>query len=187
MSYGDPFDNQISNRNFLSPTGFKFVLKRAPKVAFFGNSANLPAISMGTAIQSSYLKNIDQPGDKVEFEDFSFRFLVDENLENYLEIYNWIRGLGYPESLKEIYDWQGDVENFPQPDQSQLNLYSDATLQILTSSDNPNFKVVFQDMFPVDLSTLNFDATSEDVAYFTAEATFKYTIYNITDMSGNKL
>ena len=187
MSYGNPFDNQISNRNFLSPTGFKFVLKRAPKVAFFGNSANLPAISMGTAIQSSYLKNIDQPGDKVEFGDFNFRFLVDENLENYLEIFNWIRGLGYPESLKEIYDWQDDVENFPQPDQSQLNLYSDATLQILTSSDNPNFKVVFQDMFPVDLSTLIFDATSEDVAYFTAEATFKYTIYNITDMSGNKL
>ena len=42
-------------------------------------------------------------------------------------------------------------------------------------------------MFPVELSTLNFDATSEDVSYFTAEATFKYTIYNITDMSGNKL
>ena len=187
MSYGNPFDNQISNRNFLSPTGFKFVLKRAPKVAFFGNSANLPAISMGTAIQSSYLKNIDQPGDKVEFGDFNFRFLVDENLENYLEIFNWIRGLGYPESLKEIYDWQDDVENFPQPDQSQLNLYSDATLQILTSSNNPNFKIMFQDMFPVELSTLNFDATSEDVAYFTAEATFKYTIYNITDMSGNKL
>ena len=112
MSYGNPFENQISNRNFLSPTGFKFVLNRAPKVAFFGNSANLPAISMGTAIQPSYLKDIDRPGDKVEFGDFNFRFLVDENLENYLEIYNWIRGLGYPESLKEIYDWQGGVENF---------------------------------------------------------------------------
>jgi len=187
MSYGNPFENQISNRNFLSPTGFKFVLKRAPKVAFFGNSANLPAISMGTAIQPSYLKDIDQPGDKVEFGDFNLRFLVDENLENYLEIYNWIRGLGFPESLKETYDWQSGVESFPQPDQSQLNLYSDATLQILTSSNNPNFKIIFQDMFPVELSTLNFDATSEDVGYFTAEATFKYTIYNITDMSGNKL
>ena len=187
MSYGNPFENQISNRNFLSPTGFKFLLNRAPKVSFFGNSANLPAISMGTAIQPTYLKDIDLPGDKVQFGDFTFRFLVDENLENYLEIYNWIRGLGYPESLKEIYDWQGGVENFLQPDQSQLNLYSDATLQILTSSQNSNFKITFKDMFPVELSTLNFDATSEDVAYFTAEATFKYTIYNITDMSGNKL
>ena len=81
MSYGNPFENQISNRNFLSPTGFKFILKRAPKVSFFGNSANLPAISMGTAIQPTYLKDIDRPGDKVQFEDFNFRFLVDENLE----------------------------------------------------------------------------------------------------------
>ena len=187
MSYGNPFENQISNRNFLSPTGFKFILKRAPKVSFFGNSANLPAISMGTAVQPTYLKDIDRPGDKVQFEDFNFRFLVDENLENYLEIYNWIRGLGYPESLQEIYDWQKSDKNFIQPRHSELNLFSDATLQILTSSENPNFKIVFQDMFPVGLSTLNFDATSEDVSYFTAEATFKYTIYNITDMSGKKL
>ena len=55
MSYGNPFENQLSNRNFLSPTGFKFTLKRAPKVAFFGNAANIPAISMGTAIQPTSL------------------------------------------------------------------------------------------------------------------------------------
>jgi len=187
MSYGNPFENQISNRNFLSPTGFKFTLKRAPKVAFFGNSANLPAISMGTAIQPTYLKDIDVPGDKVEFGDFNLRFLVDENLENYLEIFNWIRGLGYPESLKEILDFQEGDDNFTQPRNSQLNLFSDATLQILTSHENPNFKVIFQDMFPTELSTLNFDATNEDIQYFTADVTFKYTIYNITDMSGKKL
>ena len=104
-----------------------------------------------------------------------------------MEIFNWIRGLGYPESLNEIYDWQGGVENFLQPANSELNLFSDATLQVLTSKENPNFKITFQDMFPVELSTLNFDATSEDIQYFTADVTFKYTIYNITDMSGNKL
>ena len=182
MSYGDPFDNQISNRNFLSPTGFKFVLKRAPKVAFFGNSANLPAISMGTAIQSSYLKNIDQPGDKVEFEDFSFRFLVDENLENYLEIYNWIRGLGYPESLKEVYDFQKEKSDISQPIKSQLNLYSDGTLTILDSNNIPKFKLIFENLFPTNLTTLEFDATQTDLEYFTAEVTFKYTIYNIRDI-----
>jgi hypothetical protein len=36
MSSGQP-----QNRNFLSPTGFKFSLKRAPKVSFFCNSANI--------------------------------------------------------------------------------------------------------------------------------------------------
>ena len=74
-----------------------------------------------------------------------------------------------------------------QPDKSQLNFYSDGTLQILTSSENPNFKVVFQNLFPYQLSTLNFDATNEDINYFTADVSFKYTIFNITDLSGNKL
>ena len=75
--------SQIENRNFLSPTGFKFILTRAPKVSFFANTANIPSLSMGNAIQTSYLKDIPVPGDKVEFGDFTLRFIVDENLENY--------------------------------------------------------------------------------------------------------
>jgi hypothetical protein len=144
-------------------------------------------MTLGVAVQTNYLKDIDTPGDKIVFEDFSLRFLVDENLENYMEIYNWIRGLGYPESLQEIYDFQTSNPVFQQPDKSQMNLYSDGTLQVLTSKENPNFKVTFKDMWPYSLSTLQFDATSEDIQYFTADVTFKYTIYNITDLSGNRL
>jgi hypothetical protein len=43
------------------------------------------------------------------------KFLVDENLENYMEIQNWMRGLGFPESLQEIYDFQNSKEAFEQP------------------------------------------------------------------------
>ena len=180
------FDNQVSNRNFLSPTGFRFTLNRAPKVAFFGNTANIPSMTLGVANQSTYLKDIDVPGDKILFEDFSLRFLVDENLENYMEIYNWIRGLGFPESLEEIYNLQrtGKID---QPLDKVMNIFSDGTLQVLTSHQNPNFKVVFEDLWPYSLSTLQFDATSEDIQYFTADVSFKYTIYNITDLSGNAL
>jgi len=183
----NPYDKQISNRNFLSPVGFKFILNRAPKVAFFGNSANIPSMTLGVAVQTNYLKDIDVPGDKIIFEDFNLRFLVDENLENYMEIYNWIRGLGYPESLEEIFNWQSSNSTFQQPDKSQMNLYSDGTLQVLTSKQNPNFKVSFKDLFPYSLSTLSFDATDTDIQYFTADVSFKYTIYNITDLSGNIL
>ncbi len=183
----NPYDKQISNRNFLSPVGFKFILNRAPKVAFFGNSANIPSMTLGVAVQTNYLKDIDVPGDKIIFEDFNLRFLVDENLENYMEIYNWIRGLGYPESLEEIFNWQSSNSTFQQQDKSQMNLYSDGTLQVLTSKQNPNFKVSFKDLFPYSLSTLSFDATDTDIQYFTADVSFKYTIYNITDLSGNNL
>jgi len=56
------FDNQIQNRNFLSPVGFKFTLAKEPKVSFFCNSASIPEITLGNTVQPSYLKDIDIPG-----------------------------------------------------------------------------------------------------------------------------
>ena len=64
---------------------------------------------------------------------------------------------------------------------------SSGTLEILTSKQNAHAKVNFTGLFPYDLSTLDFDATQTDVQYFTAQASFKYTMYNITDIAGNKL
>ena len=178
---------QIENRNFLSPTGFKFTLKRSPKVAFFCNEANIPDLNLGIAVQTSYLKDIDLPGDKIVFGDLNLRFLVDENLENYMEIQNWIRGLGYPENLQQFADLQNQGLIQGNYTQDRQNIYSDGTLQVLTSSSIPNFQVVFKDLFPYSLGTLTFDATQTDVQYFTADVGFKYTIYSITDLSGNPL
>ena len=181
------YDKQIKNRNFLSPTGFKFIIDKAPKVSFFGNQVNIPQMTLGVAQQPTYLRDIPLPGDKIQFEDFSIRFLVDENLDNYMEIFNWIRALGFPESLEEIYAWQKKDFDINQPAKSTQSFFSDATLEVLTSSQNPNFKVKFEEMWPSSLSTLEFDATDEDISYLTADVTFKYTIFNITDLSDNRL
>ena len=185
----DTSSRQIENRNFLSPTGFKFLLKRSPQVAFFCNQANIPSMDMGTAVQTTYLRDIDLPGDKVQFGDLTIRFLVDEDLGNYMEIQKWIRGLGYPESGKDILDLQklgpGDIGG--RYDREGLNIYSDATLQILSNNLVPKFQVFFSDVFPTSLSTVTFDATDTDIEYFTAEVTFKYTMYNIVDMRNNPL
>jgi len=187
MAVGNAFSNQIQNRNFLAPVGFKFTLNRSPKVAFFSNSANIPGMTLGVANQPSYLKDIDTPGDKIVFEDLTIRFLVDENLENYMEIQNWMRGLGFPRELDEIYDLQREQKYVDTTDTKLMNIYSDATLNVLTSSQNANFKVKFRDLFPYSLSNLQFDATDTDIEYLTAEASFKYTIYEITDLNGTPL
>jgi hypothetical protein len=181
------YKNQINNRNFLSPVGFKFILNRAPEVAFFSNAANIPGITLGIANQSNYLRDIPQPGEKLDFDDFNLRFLVDEDLANYNEVSKWMRGLGFPESLKEIYNLQNENPNLNQPGKTQLNLYSDGTLTVYNSTYNPNFKIKFRDMFPYSLTTLEFDATNSDIQYFTAEVSFKYTMFNITDLDGNPL
>jgi len=178
----------IDNRNFLSPTGFKFTLKRSPKVAFFCNQANIPELILGIANQSSWLKDIDTPGDKIQFGDLNLRFLVDEDLGNYMEIQRWIRGLGYPESMQEFRDLEsGAILPNPYFNNSGDNIYSDGTLQILSSNLIPKFQVFFRDLFPYSLSTITFDATDTDIQYFTADVSFKYTLYDIRDLSNNPL
>ncbi len=172
---------QIQDRNFLQPSGFQMIISRAPKVAYFGNAVNVPDLLLGTSIQPTQaLKNLPQPGEVIEFGDLTLRFLVDENMENYIEVQNWIRGIGFPETLDQIYDLQEDTEGVARPDlQNNMNIYSDGTLIVYDSLSNPNFKIHFENMFPYSLSTLQFDATLPDTEYFTAEVSFKYDIYNI--------
>ena len=177
----------IENRNFLSPVGFKFSLQRAPGVAFFCNQANIPSMDLGIAEQPTYLRNIPTPGDKIQFGDLTLRFLVDEDLVNYMELQRWIRGLGYPESMEEFRKLEGEAVLPGNFGQAGDNIYSDGTLQILSSNLVPSFQLVFNDMFPYTLSTVTFDATDTDIEYFTADVSFKYTIYNLTDMENKVL
>ncbi len=186
-----PFDKQIANRNYMSPLGFKLILTKTPKVDFLCQSANIPQISMGTAVQPTYLKDIPVPGDKVLYDDLTVRFLVDEKMENYLAIYKWITGLGYPESLGQYDQLRKDdirTDTRIGDDGDPLYFqYSDATLQVLNSNYKPSVVINFRDAFPVSLSTLEFDVSQRDYSFFTASVTFKYTIFNITDPNGNRL
>ena len=175
----------------MSPLGFKLILTKTPKVDFLCQSANIPQISMGTAVQPTYLKDIPVPGDKVLYDDLNVRFLVDEKMENYLAIHKWITGLGYPESLGQFSQLKKDDRRtdarVSDAADSRYFEFSDATLQILNSNYKSSVLVNFKDVFPIALSTLDFDVTTRDYSFFTASVTFKYTIYNITDPSGNRL
>lgn len=178
------FANQISNRNFLSPVGFKFSLAKEPKAAFFCNAARIPEINLGTAVQPNYLKDIPIPGDKIEYGDFSLKFLVDENLTNYMTIHNWITGLGYPESTQQF----KNLTTNPTSGIREMGLqFSDGSLHILDSNYNDVAIVKFRDLFPYTLSSLEFDSSSTDTNYFTAEATFGYTVYDIIGPNGKPL
>jgi hypothetical protein len=182
-------DNKIENKNYLAPTGFRFILNKSPKVSFMGNMVNIPSLNLGIAEYSTRLRPLPEPGSKVTFGDLELTFLVDEDLENYMEIQNWIRGLGSPFSLHEIQElYRSDIyEQYQRGVQSNIPLFSDGVLTVLNSNNRANFKINFYDLFPYNLSALDFDATQTDVQYFTARVEFKYTIYTITDMTGNPL
>ena len=174
------FTRQIQNRNFLSPAGFKFSLAKAPKVDFFSQSVSIPNIDLGVAVQTTYLRDIPVPGDKLVYGDLDIEFFIDENLENYLQIERWMRSLGYPESLAET------VSLDPQKDSLLDGARSDGTLLVYNSSFNPIAKILFKDMFPTSLTPVPFTADVTDINYIMATATFKYTIFNVESLIENE-
>ena len=122
-----------------------------------------------------YLKDLDIPGDKLTYGDFSLRFLVDENMENYMSVHNWLTGLGFPETAKQFRDLTTNDDG-----QRDLNeQFSDGSLHILNSNFRDVAIVKFRDLFPTSLTSLEFESSDTDINYFTAEVTFKYTIYNV--------
>ena len=106
-----------------------------------------------------------------------------------MQIQNWMRGLGFPESLQQIYDERKKGASLYKnaSEMGEEELFSDGTLQVLSNNLTPQFYLKFYGLFPVSLSTLQFDATPSDVDYFTADVTFKYTYYEVTDLSGRIL
>jgi len=178
--------DQPDKLDYASPTQFKFELKQLPKVVFFNVSCNLPGVSMTPTIQETIQVGRDIPvhGSKVDFEEFTMTFMVDEYLENYREIHNWIMAIGFPSDKNQLTNWINDesrrvndrlVTTEPQ------RLYSDATLFVLSNKNNPITKIMFHDMFPLTLSGLDYSQNASDVEYMSATATFAYQIYEFED------
>lgn len=159
------YKKQLPNRNYLSPLGFKLNLERFRGVDFFCQEVNLPDISVPyTDVPTRFRSFPIVAGGGVEYGDFSVKFIVDEELINWTSIFDWIRKNGVSE------------EHMPNEEPE----YSGGQLFIYTSSYNINHVVNFENLFPISLTEMNFDATSNDVEYFTASVTFKYTGYTIS-------
>ena len=168
---------QPINTSFLSPIGFKFQLNNFPAVNYFCQSATLPGISISTINVPTPLKNIDIAGDEVTFEELSIKFIVDENMKNWLSIYDWIVGLGFttPEDQKEYKKLSEAGE-----------LTTTAILTVLTSNMNPQINFVFRECFPLSLTSIAFDSGGTDIDYVTADVSFRYDVYTVQNLLENE-
>lgn len=170
--------------NYLRPNGFRFSIKDLPGTAFTCQAANLPSVQLGFAVQPTPFVDIPRIGDKLTFSEFSIKFLIAEDMSNYLEIYEWIIALGFPDNHTQYQAFTGErLERFPfykdKAGTTDTLGYSDGILTILDSSNNPKTNIILRDLFPIAIDALDFDVTSTDVQFFTATASFKYKTFEI--------
>ena len=99
------YKDQLTNKNFLSPIGFVFVLDKAKKVSFLCQRASIPEMSLGQVdIPTAGYAKIPMSGN-IEYSQLTLDFIVDEDLRNYMEIHNWIRALGTPQDYIDRMNW----------------------------------------------------------------------------------
>ena len=188
-----PLNRQPTKLDYSSPTQFRFMINQLPKVQFFTTAANIPDISLGEAVIPTPYKDIPIMGDKITFGNLDVSFIVDEYLENYISIHNWLIGIGFPKNRQQFSSFRSDTSNNPTSAKTvsvdsvgkatpDRGMYSDATLTILSNKNNPLVEVRYSDLFPVSLSALNYSQDATDVTYQTAEISFRYKLYEIVTL-----
>lgn len=192
-------NRQPEELDYLSPNGFRFMIQSLPRVTYFCQSANIPSINLGFAVQPTPLVNIPRPGEKIDFGDLTIKFLIQEDMANYIELYNWIVALGFPENHRQFQN-RFIEQSFRNPQinnntdvgvggktavqrKTDVTEYSDATLMVLGSDNNTVGRLNFLDCFPTSLSGVDFDVSNGDTQYFSAQATFKYRVFTVESLA----
>lgn len=150
-----------TNLNTLTPNKYRLVFDRIPHCNLFAQKATLPGLSISAIPFNTRFNPVPVPGNKVTYESFSVSFIVDEDLTNWRELFNWIKRCS-------VYDAASDLANH-----ADETVYSDATLMFLTNNSTSNKQVRFQSCFPTNLTSIDVDTTSSE-STMVATATFVF-------------
>ena len=147
-----------TNKNFLSPVGFQLVINRTKfaNIEYFCTGVTLPSSDVSEAPAPYRGSNHGVAGDRINFSELSITFNVTEDMENYIETFNWMH-----DSITD-----SDVTE-------------DAQLLILNSHNNVSKRIKFNGIFPTSLDSLDFNTQNESLEYLQATVSFKYTNFEI--------
>jgi len=160
------------NINLFQPTGFRVLIDRANygNLQFFAQSISHPGVNIGPAeVPYQRLTSIPIPGDKLSFGEVTMNILLDEDLNAYEEVFNWMVRLVNTkfttkyEALKE----------------GTISSYADITLIALTNHNNKNKTIKYVDCIPTSIGDIYFEANQGSVEYITVPVGFRFSYFEI--------
>lgn len=144
-------------QNSLSQLNFRLKLYTLPELEMRVQSVVIPGLNLGTIDIPTPFVTIPEPGN-ISYEQLTVNFMVGEDMKDYMEIFDWMVGLGYPDGLG-----------------TYTRKFIDGSVLILNSNQRVLKNVRFTDMYPVSLSDVNFDSTLSEIQYVTATASFRFS------------
>ena len=154
------------NKNPLAVSdGFRMVFHKAPNTSYFCQNFIMPSVTVSETVVNRPITDVYVPGDKISAEPLNITMLVAENMENYIEIYEWLHNSVTTNNSADKYD--------------------DITVYILSSKNNANVGVTFHNAFPVSLGSINFNVQDADITYAQVDVTFRFDYFTLTSYGGS--
>lgn len=162
-------DNELS---FLNGNAFQLTFNRIKDTVVYVQKTSIPGLTLPSVEISNPFVTSKELGDHINFDSFGIQFKLDQNLEGYLDIFNWIVEIGFPENFDQY-------KNAVQPDNRRSNLYGDATLLLYSNTLNSNLEVRFKNIHPTYISQIPFDTTITDDNPIDVTAQFDYDYFTV--------
>lgn len=163
------------DQNFLQNSLWQMTIAKLPTVPYMLQGFSLPGLNLPSVPVPNPFINVNTPGDHITYDELGIDFKVDENLDNYFFIYQWLQQLGFPKNFNQYADITNSVP--------AGGKYSDGSMIIYDALKNPNRRITFTDMFPTRLTPLQFQSTSDDVVYLSASAIFKFQTIKVASVN----
>lgn len=159
-----------TNKNYLQPTGFKVVIDRRSysNLEFFAQSVMHPGSSVNPLdVATTRVTSLPLAGDKITYTNLTLDVILDEDMESYKEMQNW---------LERIVN-EGHV---PETTDTKVSTYADINVMIMSSHNNKNVQIKYKECMPVDIGSVNLASNVGDVAYLTFQVSFRFSEFEIS-------
>jgi len=164
------------NFNYLQPTSFKLVIDRKnfPNLEFFCQQVTHPGLIMPSAeMPVRRMQSIPFPGESLTINELACDILLDENMESYSEMYQWIL-----RNQVTNLDNQTRMQKADKPP-----TYADITLSIMSSHNNTTMQVRYIDAMPTSLGDISFQSTADGSEFIVFNATFRFSYFELKTVS----
>ena len=147
--------------NLLSLTGFKLFIhtEEFKHTQYFAVSASFPSVSLPEVTTGFRNNQGFVPGDKLAYDPLTIRVAIDEKLESYREIFNWLHSNTTNDNL----------------------IIHDITLHFLTNHNNISRSVRFTNAFPTNIGGVEFNVQQNDSEYAYVDVTFRYDYFEFVE------
>jgi hypothetical protein len=156
-------DNSL---DYLLNTKASFDIAGANAFSTNVQTFTIPSIYGYVAEQPTPMASAPLVGNKAIFGYIDISFLVTENMQSYLEIYNWMMGIYAPIRSEQF---------------KNKRLYMEqASLTTYTSANNPYMRISLVDCFPVKIDEITFNTQAIEAEPIKCKVSFAFLRHDIS-------